>query len=960
MAKAHAQSVQAHGWRLEFSCTTALFFASGFVGLVYETLWFSYCARVFGNSTYAIGTVVAVFMAGLAIGSRVFGPQADRAASGVRLYAWLEAGVLVGALLVPLLLMIAKPLTSTIAQSSASSVVPVTIRLLVLVCVLLPPTICMGGTLPALARHAATLNPNAGRSFSLLYSINTLGAVAGCLLAGFVLLPAYGEQPSLAVALALNAAVILCALWCAKVFPPRAQPASEPEKTKAHDGAAMGDPVARRWLLYAGLVLAGSASMACEVGWTRVMALLLGSSVYAFTALLSVFLVSLGLGALLAAWLLGIYRARIAWLAILQATIAAVLVLTVPIYDRLAFYVSLLNQGLLGHFPQILMLNFVVCVCIVLVPGLMIGMAIPVAVAAVRRDKGIGMHSGVIYAANTAGNIAGALAASFLLVPWLGVRHALVAAAVMNSAAAVMLAWCVVWPLSRRIGLCALCALMLVWGLVARPWNQLSMMAGLYMYGPSILRSDAQIRFQKDGVSCNVTVTESGGVRQLRVNGKVDAATKVDMPTQLMLAHVPMLLNPGAQRVFVLGLGSGVTLGGVCRYNVNRIDCAEIERRVLEALPLFSAVNNKPLNDPRVRVFLDDGRNVLRHSRGTYDVIISEPSNPWISGIADLFTRECFEDYRDTLATNGVMCQWLQCYNLQLDDYLMIARTFASVFPYHAIYSITPADTLLIGSQSQLIPRFQHMQQLIGLNSDLCKDLVDYCHEPFAGGLFIRYFAVEGEDYDRLCAGSTRILRQAHNTLEYSAARALFTDVNTSASNFFALYRHKEKLLPRGTSEQAIPDEAYEAAVLATCDRMSQVGNTTATFRILAQLAAVAKNKVAVDAARLRAAVFLNEDALATNILDSLAADSPADANSAVRALVTRGKAALVQDVAERLYAQHPDSSATMVNLGNVLSAVGRKDEARAMLRKALAKDPLNTQAAKAYQALKQEAAHPL
>jgi len=957
MAVPHAQTGQTRKWRVEFSCVALLFFASGLTGLVYETLWFTYCARVFGNSTYAIGTVVAVFMAGLAIGSRVFGARADESARGVRLYAWLEAGVLLGALLVPVLLMAAKPLTSMIAPSSASNIIPVTVRLVVLVCVLLPPTICMGGTLPALVKHAALLTPDAGRSFSVLYGVNTLGAMAGCLMAGFVLLPAYGERLCLAAALGVNAAVILGALWCVKAFPLRVQPAAEPGKSRGHDGTAMGDPVRERWLLYAGLVLAGSASMACEVGWTRVMALLLGSSVYAFTALLSVFLVSLGLGALLAAWLLGMYRARVAWLIVLQAGIAAVLVLTVPMYDRLSFLVGVLNRALLGHFPQILALNFVVCVLIVLAPGLMIGMVIPVAVAAIRRDKGIGMHSGGIYAANTAGNIAGALAASFVLVPWLGVRHALVAAAVMNIAAAVMLAGCVVWPLRHRMGLLALCAPMLVWGLAARPWDPLTMMTGLYMYGTSIIGSGCRILYQKDGVSCNVTVTEYEGVRHLRVNGKVDASGKGDMATQLLSAHLPMLLNPGAQRVFVLGLGSGVTLGGVCRYNAARIDCAEIEERVIEASSYFNDVNRCPLVDPRVRMFADDGRNVLRHAREKYDVIISEPSNPWITGLAELFTRECFESYRDSLATNGVMCQFLQTYNLQVEDYLMIARTFASVFPYHAIYSITPPDTLLIGSQSPLTPDFARMQKVIDGTADVRKDLLDHCREANAAGLFIRCFAVDGQEYDRMCARAPRILREAHNTLEYSAARALYTDNATSVSNYVNLYRHKEQMLPQGAARPAVPDGAYVAAMIAVGDEMTQAGDTTAVLRMLTELSTVVTNKAAVDAARMRAAILASNDTIATNILDVLVEESPSDANTAVCLLVARGKPALARDAAARLYALHPDSIVAMVNHGIVLGALGRKEEARAVLRRALAHDPLSIQAEEQYQALDRQAA---
>jgi spermidine synthase len=933
----------------ELAFIAVLFCASGMTSLIYETLWFAYSARVFGNSTYAIGTVVAVFMAGLALGSKWCGPYADRARNGLRLYAYLECGVLAGALLVPVLLAAVRPLTSMTAAASAANALPVILRLLVLLCILLPPTICMGATLPALTRHAAVLHANASRGFSLLYGVNTLGAVAGCVVAGFLLLPCYGERACLAWAVLVNAGVVVGAFVCAKALPDRtAQTPDFPPAAACRTTDHKDEP----WMLYVSLVCAGAASMCCEVAWMRVMALVIGGSVYAFTTLLAVFLTALGAGALLATWLLGIYRARIAWLIAIELATAALLVLTVPWYDQLAFLVGVLNRALLGHFNQIALLAFGVCLIIVLVPGMLIGMAIPVAVAAVRQRTGIGAHSGAIYAANTVGNICGAFSASFILIPLVGTQHTLLAAAWINIAAVVLLARYAAVPRARRMALWAGCAVIALVGLRTAAWEPLHMTAGMFMYGTDLLRGGHTVLYNKDGVACTVAVTEYAGARHLRINGKIDASNKGDMLTQLMVAHLPMLLNPGAQRVFVLGLGSGVTLGGVCRYNVARVDCAEIEARVVEAMQFFDDVNHEPLKDPRVQLFLDDGRNILRHARQPYDVIISEPSNPWIAGIADLFTYEWFRECRNALATNGVMCQWLHTYNLPASDYAMIARTFASVFPYHAVYEVMAGDTILIGSQAPVTPDFARMQRLIDTNALLAADLRQHCGGTDACGIFARYFVLDLAGYDRMCQAAPRILRERHNTLEYSAARALYSEVNTGAAIGLGLYQNKASALPNHAAMPVRDDAEYVAALVATSDKLMRAGNVQGALYLIAPLAAIATNNVALQVALVRAAVLCNDHRSASNTLHRLIATAPVAANDMTCWLVDQGKFDLARYAAAALHALYPESIVAMVNLSIVNANLGQLDRARDLLRAVLAKDPMNVQAIEQYRQL--------
>jgi len=480
---------------------------------------------------------------------------------------------------------------------------------------------------------------------------------------------------------------------------------------------------------------------------------------------------------------------------------------------------------------------------------------------------------------------------------------------------------------------------------VAQPWDPLRMTTGLYMYGAHLTKSGLRILYHKDGMSCTVSVTEHAGGRQLRVNGKIDASSQGDMCTQLMAAHLPMLLNPGAKNVFVLGLGSGVTLGGVCRYEVNRIDCAEIEGRVVEAVHFFDAFNHEPLKDPRVRMLIDDGRNVIRHARRPYDVIISEPSNPWIAGIADLFTREFFLDCRGALATNGVMCQWLHTYNLAYEDYMTIARTFAGVFDYHAVYDITKGDTMLIGSRQRLTPDFQRLGQLIASNALLRADLRTHCGGADPYGIFIRYFAVDDSAYDLACGNASSIITEAHNTLGYSAARALYSDKDRSDAITTAVRQNQSRALPGDASMPLLAEQEYTAAVIAAGNKLAAAGNFAGAFHVLSPLGAYATNDTALQVACVRAAVFADSTSSASNTLSMLFATAPADANDLVCWLVDRGDSNLAYYAASTLHDLYPESVVASVNLGAVLANRGRWEDARTMLQQALERDPLNVQA---------------
>ncbi|MBN2564036.1 MAG: fused MFS/spermidine synthase, partial [Phycisphaerae bacterium] len=466
-------------WSSLRSRAYALFFLSGAAGLIYELLWISRFGRVFGNSTYAIGTVLAAYMGGLALGSYLLGGRADRARNGLRVYAILETLVALTALLVNPLLSLARLAYIPVAQQE-NAVLTMSVRLLISLLVLLPPTLCMGGTLPVLVRFCTAREDNAGRRLGHLYALNTFGAVVGCLGAGLLLLPALGERLTLLTAVVINFTVaVLAWMWsgaATSTSPQQISPATVVDRDlrarsdAARRSASTSSDQRRPLNLLAVLAIAGFASMGFEIAWTRVVALVLGSSVYAFTAMLGVFLVGLAIGGALAGAILkrvasasahriseptpafghpskegipasfpspgGVPAGRdgsagssischsspIWCFVAAELGIMAWLLATLPHYDRIATFIGIFNQAAGGHFDWILSAIFMVCVFIMLVPAVLMGTTIPFIMTAVNKGETVGRHTGLVYASNTAGGIAGSLVAGFVLVPLIGIQ----------------------------------------------------------------------------------------------------------------------------------------------------------------------------------------------------------------------------------------------------------------------------------------------------------------------------------------------------------------------------------------------------------------------------------------------------------------------------------------------------------------------------------------------------------
>ena len=723
---------------LVFAC----FLLSGASGLVFEMVWTRELTLVFGSTTLAISTVLSVFMGGLALGSFLAGRFADRARSPVVLYALAEAGVGLYALAVPLVLAFYPRLNPLfVALAGRSALVLALLRFVATAVVLLIPTTLMGATLPLLSRHLVRQPRELGglgARVGLLYAFNTFGAVAGTAIAGFVLLPEAGVRASNWCAAGVN--LTLCALILLarrqrsvtgnlpEVEPEPELDADDPDpridKPLDNSPPPAGATATVKRIVLAAFFVSGATAMVYQVLWSRALAIVIGSSVYSFTLILLAFLVGLAVGASVMARIMRGWGARprpLSWLAATHVGLVVTVLVSMALIDKLpAGFLALLRpaKGQMAGLTvdEILFYQFLLAALPVLPATLFMGGVLPLTVRILSVDLArVGRDVGDAYSVNTLGAIVGSFAAGFVVLPGLGLDRGLRAAALSSTIVAVaVLAICEASLKIRRalvalvtIGALAVIALM-------PKWDLSHFQAGLFRVSltKEIIESGnwaiPELLYYKDGISTTVSVERWGKHLALKNNGKVDASNGDDMATQVMVGLMPLLLHPTAlvhpPRVAVVGYGSGVTVGAVTQFPIGTVDVVELEPAVVEGARYFSADNHEPDKNPKVTIRTDDGRNFLGQATDPYDVIISEPSNPWITGVSNLFTRDYWTMARKRLADDGVFCQWAQLYELSPLNVKIILRTFSQVFPYTYVFAAEDlsSDLILVAANHPL------------------------------------------------------------------------------------------------------------------------------------------------------------------------------------------------------------------------------------------------------------------
>ncbi|MBM4395672.1 MAG: fused MFS/spermidine synthase [Deltaproteobacteria bacterium] len=725
-------------WRIAL-----LLLCSGTCALVYQTAWFREMRLVFGMSTAASAAVLAIFMGGLGLGGVLLGRLADRHPRPLALYGMLEVGIALSAAATPFMIGLVR--VAYLAAGGTPEMglgLGTVVRLLLSALVLAVPTVLMGGTLPAAARAAETEDDAGRRNLALLYGMNTFGAVTGTALSTLVLLEFLGNRGMLWVAAGVNLAVGLAAVLIGRREPALAAGAAVAAGTDpagASSPSAAPAPVARpfrrdepptpRAFALAAAFVVGFAFLLMELVWYRMLAPLLGGSSYTFGLILAVALLGIGLGGAVASLLSRDRPPTLAGFALTCSLEAVMLAIPFALGDRVALGALFLRSlGTLGFQAQVLAWAAIASV-VVLPAAFVAGVQFPLLIGLLGRGRhGVGRDTGAAYAWNTGGAILGSLAGGFGLLPLLTAtgawRLAAGVLAALGVAAAVTAAWLggrlrfpgiagVAAPLLAGLAVLALTA-----DGPTAAWRHSAIGAGRSRVSDTTGNGVREwlngrrrdIRWSADGVESSIGLSGSDGWSFL-VAGKSDGNARGDAPTQVMGGLVGALLHPEPKTAFVVGLGTGSTAGWLAAVpSIERVDVAELEPAVVEVARYCAPVNHDALDDPKLSVFLGDAREALLASSRTYDIVFSEPSNPFRAGISSLFTLEFYVAARARLSEGGIFLQWLQAYEVDAATVRTVIATLARVFDSVETWRTKGGDLLLVASRAPIpldVPRLR-------------------------------------------------------------------------------------------------------------------------------------------------------------------------------------------------------------------------------------------------------------
>jgi spermidine synthase len=732
-----------------------LFFCSGLSGLIYQVVWVRVFGNVFGNTVYSASVVVAVFMLGLGAGSYLAGAWSDRryAAnpdSPLRAYGYFEVAIaamgLVIALVLPHLDRVSVLVTSY--QQDANGWYVITpashaARAGIAVALLIPISLLMGGTLTLLIRHLVRSDVEAqGRRIALLYAVNTAGAAVGCFLTDFALVPAWGLRNTQFIAVAFNIVAGVGAILLVRLSASASKQSGEASarrRRSARSAREGGLPTPKAIVFTSvALALSGFAALGMEILWFRHFSIMLGAFRAVFSLLLTVILVGIGAGALVA----GVVQRRTGrpaqWLIAVQALFIVFTLIGMAAADSSAIdrtVSSAIGVAAAAGAPPVarsglawtlteLWFNLRPILPEVALPALLMGFSFPLANAVIQRaERLVGRRAGVLYFANTAGAVAGSLVAGFLLLPTLGLQGS---TTVLMIAAALGLVPLYLSSRDSGFGIrdsnssipanpgsripnpgssAAVAASMVIVGLAIAVWMALP---ADYVRTRALPQPEPNERVltQSEGVNEIITITETTGKgRRLMTNGHAMSATwPLSQRYMRALAHVPLLMIDNPERLLVIGFGVGNTTAAATLHpTVNRVEVADLSRNVLNHATFFSSVNNNVLKDPRVAVYVNDGRHHLQvQPLESYDLIALEPPPIGYAGVASLYSEEFYALAQTRLKPNGFISQWLPSYQVPTETTLSMIRAFIDVFPRSVLLSGAQADLILIGAKDRI------------------------------------------------------------------------------------------------------------------------------------------------------------------------------------------------------------------------------------------------------------------
>jgi spermidine synthase len=911
-----------------------LFAVSGAAALIYEVVWTRLLTLHMGHGLAAASAVLAAFMGGLAAGAGAAGRYAGTLPPrrALTLYAALEIAIAVLAVLMPLLLITIRPLLAGAYADGHGGATFAFVRLTSCVLLLCVPAACMGATFPIASRWIVRTAATAAQDAGGLYAANTLGAAAGAVMAGFALIPALGLRGTTFVGVALNL-IAAAGAWmiAARAVDPATEPTRNPDqgtgnRRKAKPELSTGTPYrSQPWLAAIALGVSGFASLTLQVVWTRLLAQILGPTTYAFSTVVAIFIIGIAGGATIGSRLAGRAKSPAAGLACALLISAGLALAAASGVDWALLTIGEIVSRPEYQFTDVLGRQVLLVSALLLPMTVAFGAAFPFAVAvASGRDDTVTEHLGRIYAINTLGAILGALLAGFVLIPALGLHLTIRAVAATSAITAIAILVRAHRSAGRSLGF-ALAAAVLAAIAVAPHWDRSLLSSGAYKYAPAMRGSNlataltaGELLSYREGAAGTVAVRKLTGAISLAIDGKVDASNAGDMLTQRLLAHVPLLVHPNPQRVAILGLGSGVTLGSALRHPIHDATVLEISPEVVAASRFFEDENHRALADSRTRLIVGDGRTHLMLGTESYDVIVSEPSNPWMAGIASLFTREFFEGARARLAPGGVLCQWAHTYDISNADLRSIVATFLSVFPEGTMWLVGDADVLLIGSTEPLDARIDGIAAAMrrpGVAEDLATVGVK---GPFS---ITSLFVARGASLKAWAEGAP-LQTDDRSALEFSGPRSLFAtarDDNAAAVRQLAASSPKPEAVSKALASATPEDLRDRGLMLLKADAGQPAYDDLA--RVLESI----PDDIAALDGLIRAAAGLNKIYDVQSRLSKLAA-APAHKAAQLalsRVLASQGNIEAAARIPIEQLQLNPSDVQALEQLASILSDIG-------------------------------------
>lgn len=779
-----------------------VFVISGAAGLIYESIWARYLGLFVGHSAYAQIIVLVMFMGGMSIGALAIGERSARLRSPLLWYAAIElAAGLIGLVFHDAYTTLARFAYASVFPALGAGLPQLAAKWSIAALLILPQSVLLGATFPLMSAGVIRLAPDrAGRSLALLYFANSLGAAAGVLVAGFYLVALAGLPGTLLVAAMLNLFVALVVFGAQR----RAGPAAATLDVFAAEAGADASANSRRILLAVAFGTA-IASFIYEIAWVRMLSLVLGSATHSFELMLSAFILGLALGAY---WVRSRVDVGTLWLlGVVQIAMGCLAIATLPVYlasfDWMAGAMSVFARTPEGY-AALSVFRYAICLAVMLPATFCAGMTLPIITRLLLR-AGVGERAiGRVYSLNTLGSIVGAAMAGLVLMPALGLKGLLVLGGAIDLSLG---AWLILsngprQQLARRriMPAAAAIAVILLVILGSARFDTTLLTSGVFRYGATQAPGSADVLFYRDGRTATVSVRRikgTGGL-SLATNGKPDASLGLewldprragakaapfthDASTQTLLALITLAHAPAARQAAVIGLGSGMSshmlLGSP---NLAQLVTIEIEPEIVRASRHFHPANRRVFEDPRSSLAFDDARSYFAAGHRRYDLILSEPSNPWVAGVSGLFTTEFYSSIRNYLTADGILGQWLHINEIDDGLVLSVVAALARNFPAYAIFSVSSHDLLIVASPRKALPRpdWSIIDRYEPLRSDLARVV------PLSPHTFE---TLRLADHTSLGALAARVSPNSdfYPVLDLNAERARFT--NSQATGFALL-----------------------------------------------------------------------------------------------------------------------------------------------------------------------------